>query len=297
MIICSSIVPKEPWGGSFQFAKHLLKYLSKHEVSVTFDLDSEYDILYLNSWVLPYQTVQNIKKRGVKILHRIDGIGKIYGRERDEQDKLQLALNEFADFTVYQSHFCKNLCIEYGFNKNDTNSAVIYNGTDPELFYLSSTYTPIERIKYLVVSWSSNINKGFPIFADLSNEFDITFIGRWNEQINPQRVKVISATIQSKIADIMRERDVLLHLSKYEACSNVIIEGLSCGLPVVYDDSGGNREVVGDAGLPFSIDNMRLIEQDILSWKEKAIERSKTFSIENIGRQYLEKFLFIYNKK
>jgi hypothetical protein len=100
MKICSSIVPKDPWGGSFQFAKHLLEYLSRQGVEITFNLYSNYDILYFNSWLSPYSVVQSIKNRGVRILHRIDEIGKIYGRPGSEQDALQLALNEFANFKV-----------------------------------------------------------------------------------------------------------------------------------------------------------------------------------------------------
>jgi glycosyltransferase involved in cell wall biosynthesis len=297
MKICSSIIPKEPWGGSSQFAKHLIKYLLKEGVEIIFDLNTDYDVLYLNSWVLPYQTASGLRNQGKKILHRIDGIGKVYGRERDEQDKLQLALNELAHFTIYQSEFCKQLCLDYGFNTDEKNSAVIYNGTDPSIFYPGSRKRADSKTRFLSVSWSSNLNKGFPMLADLSNEFDVTFIGRWNEQINPQKIKIIQASMQAGVSEVMRDCDVLLHLSKYEACSNVIIEALSCGLPVIFDDSGGNREVVGDAGLPFTKDNMLFIKDDLLFWREKAVERSKMFSIENIGRQYLDKLLFIYNKK
>jgi UDP-glucose:(heptosyl)LPS alpha-1,3-glucosyltransferase len=38
--------------------------------------------------------------------------------------------------------------------------------------------------------------------------------------------------------------DVLLHPTYYDACANVVLEGLACGLPVVSSDQNGSAEVI-----------------------------------------------------
>jgi glycosyltransferase involved in cell wall biosynthesis len=43
--------------------------------------------------------------------------------------------------------------------------------------------------------------------------------------------------------------DVFVLATAYEGWANVFLEAMACGLPVVTTDVGGNREVVGDAGL------------------------------------------------
>ena len=40
--------------------------------------------------------------------------------------------------------------------------------------------------------------------------------------------------------------------SECESCSNALIEALSCGLPAVYLNDGGNAELTGFGGLPFA---------------------------------------------
>ena len=46
----------------------------------------------------------------------------------------------------------------------------------------------------------------------------------------------------------------MLQLARHETCSNALIEGINCGLPVIYLDSGANREIAERYGVPYEED-------------------------------------------
>jgi hypothetical protein len=50
---------------------------------------------------------------------------------------------------------------------------------------------------------------------------------------------------------------VFVNLSENDPCPNVVTEALASGLPVLYRDSGGVRELVGDCGSAFDVDAFR----------------------------------------
>jgi|GEM_PF-3723888 len=72
-----------------------------------------------------------------------------------------------------------------------------------------------------------------PMLADMktfavSSNMDVIFTGR-----------------QNKVADFLNAMDiVILTSNKVEGCSNVLIEAMACGKPIVATDVGGNRELI-----------------------------------------------------
>ena len=65
--------------------------------------------------------------------------------------------------------------------------------------------------------------------------------------------------------------DVFLAFHRNEACPNVVLEAMACGLPILYVESGATPELVGAGGLPVTKDNFReqldrlLGQQDVFS--------------------------------
>lgn len=53
-------------------------------------------------------------------------------------------------------------------------------------------------------------------------------------------------TTRDQMPDLYRSCDCLLHPTLYEGMPNVVLEAMSCGLPVVVSDVAGNRETVKD---------------------------------------------------
>jgi glycosyltransferase involved in cell wall biosynthesis len=55
----------------------------------------------------------------------------------------------------------------------------------------------------------------------------------------------------SELAELLRDHDIFITATEYDAYSNALVEALACGLPALYLRSGGSAEAVGDAGFGF----------------------------------------------
>ena len=66
-----------------------------------------------------------------------------------------------------------------------------------------------------------------------------------------KEVSFLGEIKQNGIVDIMQKHHIFLTTKIYDPCSNTIIEAMSCGLPVIFHNSGGNLELVSDAGWGF----------------------------------------------
>jgi glycosyltransferase involved in cell wall biosynthesis len=60
------------------------------------------------------------------------------------------------------------------------------------------------------------------------------------------RVDLVGRYSQREAPDVMRRAHLLLHTKVQDPCPSVVIEAMSCGLPVVYPASGGTPELVGE---------------------------------------------------
>jgi len=60
------------------------------------------------------------------------------------------------------------------------------------------------------------------------------------------RVDLVGRYSQRDAPDVMRRAHLLLHTKVQDPCPSVVIEAMSCGLPVVYPASGGTPELVGE---------------------------------------------------
>jgi hypothetical protein len=54
--LCIPIEPRAE-GGMFTFVSNFLAYLGRHGIATTRDPDDTYDVLFANSWVVPFETV------------------------------------------------------------------------------------------------------------------------------------------------------------------------------------------------------------------------------------------------
>ncbi len=109
--------------------------------------------------------------------------------------------------------------------------------------------------------------------------------------------KVFLLGWKTNVADYMRESNLFLMSSKYESFGNVVIESLSCGVPVIiseYDEVV--FEILDDSmGEIVKLENKKEYINAILSWLDKDIDKNKMhqkikekFSIEITSKKYLE---------
>jgi glycosyltransferase involved in cell wall biosynthesis len=227
------------------------------------------------------------------MVHRVDGPLAVYrGTDEDSDYRIWQINQELADATIFQSSYSLQKHLELGLEFKSP--CVIMNASDPRVFHPHGriTFDRRRKIRLISTSWSDNLNKGAPIYKWLEDQldwdrFEYTFVGR--SQIQFERIRMIAPVPSEQVAELLRQHDIYIIASRYDPCSNALIEALSCGLPAIYLNSGGHPEIVGEAGFAF------LYKEEIPELLDRLVEeyedRQARISIPNlqeVADQYLE---------
>ena len=239
-----------PGGGGTQFLKALRRYF--REAGVYSEGPEAAEVVLFNSHHC-FDKVFELKKsyRNKTFIHRV---GPVFRLARGDKalDELIHQFNELvADGTIFQSNWSQEKHLGFGMRKPEYET-VILNAPDPDIFNPKHD-EPFKgrKIKLIANSWSSNIRKGFDIYRFLDenldfNKYIMTFIG--NSPIEFKNIEWIKPIPSQGVADMLKEHDIYIMASSNDACSNGLIEALSCGLPAVAINDGGNPEIVDKAG-------------------------------------------------
>lgn len=238
------------------------------------------DVALLNALSdgLDIERVKRIADLGLPIVHRRVGYivsgspemraatdGVPYG------DKLQTAFDPYIRLAVFQSEYGRHVFERAGFVGA---FEVVRNGVDERVFAPAASGwralferrrapRPQGRFRFVVSTWSTDPNKGFAEYAKLDEVLaahpgvSISLVGRWPKGFAPKRIARVAPLRPQALARFLRAQDALLTLSRYETCSNALIEGLNCGLPALYFDSGSNAELAAPYGVAWSGDFAR----------------------------------------
>jgi L-malate glycosyltransferase len=192
----------------------------------------------------------------------------------------------------------------------------IYNGVDTTLFRTTSVRTGIRKDigipeGYLVVGVVANLRsvKGIRYFIEAASlirrrKKEVAFIIIGEDMHEPGCTKkellelagelsvadrMCFLGARKDIAELMKIIDVGVLPSLSEGFSNVVLEFMACGKPVVATDVGGNREAVahGETGFLVAPGDSSGLAGAILRLLEKEDERNK-FGAE--GRARVEEF-------
>ena len=91
----------------------------------------------------------------------------------------------------------------------------------------------------------------------------------------------------------MREHDALIHAAKNEPCSNTVVEALASGLPALYLDSGGNKELAGEYGVAISDDleqDLEVFRSSYNELRERVLDHREKFLMPRAAKAYMESF-------
>jgi glycosyltransferase involved in cell wall biosynthesis len=243
-----------PWGGGNQFLKALKNEFRKRNC-YTENPKKAGVILFNSHHYLDEIICLRRKFKDKLFVHRVDGPMAYRGKSGEELDKDVFKVNFLvADGTVFQSEWSRRECYRKGMKKNSL-EAVIHNASDPELFFPLPKKEPAgEKIKLISTSWSNNPDKGFDIYHYLDEKlnfenYDMTFVGRPDGQFS--NIRMISPVSSKDLAEHLRQEDIFVFASKFEACSNSLVEALTCGIPAVVRNTSSNPEILGERGLTF----------------------------------------------
>ena len=249
--------PEGSFGGGAFFVKNMVKFLEDKGYKIVYSLEPNIDLIFMidprkdEYKVNGLDDIMRYRKNNQKcrVLYRVNECD-IKREKSINIDPLIVKTIKSVDCVVYITKWLKKYFQDkypdiIGENKN----YVIVNGCNREIFY-SNIESKILNIPIKLVThhWSNNYNKGFEIYNALDKfmetdmrfkNIELTYIGRYNDNYKPKNIKLLSPCQGEKLRNELCKHDIYLTASINEPCGMHFIEGLSCGLPVLYDRRGG----------------------------------------------------------
>jgi len=314
-------ITNEPSGGGNQFLRALAQELAQLGHQIDFVPRSNVDIVLVNAFnaapgkfLRPGRVAQvrqtgclsrwarfsqpnwwlSLKRKGPTMVHRIDGVPRYYRGTISKADAIQPAINRLCDYTVFQSRYSMESFATVA--PLPQHSEIIYNGVDSSLFRPPDRLRkPGKTLRFVASSWSSNPRKGFTTFAELSRiaGVSVDFVGRWPRNIDPAKVNILGPRTSTDVAAILQDADAMVHAAENEPCSNAIVEALASGLPILYRDSGGNRELAEKYGVELSNDlstDVAALRERYSVLQDRVLTDQHNFSIIHVAKHYVSAF-------
>jgi len=291
---------KKPWGGGNQFLDYLKNKFKKNKLYCNHDnadviiFNSHHNISHLLNLKYKYQDTK-------KFIHRIDGPISNYRKNGNKIDKFIFIINKYlADATVFQSRYSmkKTLLL----TKINNPRKVIYNEANENFFFpKKKRKTQIkDKIKLLSVSWSDNILKGFDFLDYLDKNLDfikyeMDFIG--NSPIKFKNINMYPPLQSKQLAKRMRESDIFIFPSIYEACSNTLLEAMRCGTPVIVNNSSSNKEIFNGNGSLFTRKEQLIEKISKINLSNLKYSRNNLLNILPVEQAYLQFIKKIFKRK
>lgn len=228
---------------------------------------TDFSLLYLGSNLLPRDLeplLRLAKRRGVPIVLNQDGVA-YPGWAGDGTEQVNRPLRRAllaADHVLYQSEFSK-LSADLYLGEPSGSWELLPNAVDVTQFtpaetspdggpvlLLGGDQTQAYRIELALRTLAALL----PRHSDAR----LLVTGRLVSPLEPlledlglrERVVSLGEYAQRDAPGIFRRAHLLLHTKVKDPCPTLVLEAMSCGLPVVYSASGGTVELVGtEAGV------------------------------------------------
>ena len=295
------IVPRvEGPGGVTSFRLKFEQGLRARGLEVTNDSSEPADALLVLAGTRHLLELRNARRRGIRIVQRLDGINwihrihwaglrysvrAIYGNRN-----LSFIRGRLADHVIYQSQFIKHWWEDW-YRSTRVPSSVILNAADLSRYTPNGLHErPSGHYRLLVVEGSLAGGLSYGLFnaaslaSELSRKFkvELMIVGHVDERTKHKmkdqskfRIQFMDTVPREHVPWLMRSAHLLFSAEVNPPCPNSVIEALSCGLPVIGFDTGSLSELVqDDAGrlVPYGANPWKLETPDIPALAAAAVE-------------------------
>lgn len=266
----------EGTGGVASFRLKFEAGLAARGIEVTHNPAAPADALLVLAGTRNLLPLQKAKRRGTRIVQRLDGINWVQRVRwtgvrytvRAEYGNWLLAFirRHLADRVVYQSQFIRQWWEDW-YGAARVPAAVILNGVDLQTYTPQGAHErPSDRIRILLLEGNlkGGLDSGLFHAVALAERLAEKQTGETQnveivvaggvEEATQRKVKRASKTRVNFLGTLPREQIPFLARSSHflfsaevnPPCPNSVIEALACGLPVAGFDTGSLRELVGD---------------------------------------------------
>lgn len=234
--------------------------------------DHRPNLLYLVSSALPPyapRMAQIARRRGAKVVLNQNGLAypAWHGQGWEKQNRIFRDTMQEADYVIYQSQFCKNMAINF-LGPCNSPSSILLNPVDTTKFVPPNNARPESPVTILTAGTHGHpyrIERAIQALGVLHCEgiqARLLIAGKlaWSDTPNATRqdiatwvnrygvtssVEILGEYTQTQAIKLFQQADILIHTQVNDTCPRLVVEALSCGLPVVYSATGGTPELVG----------------------------------------------------
>ena len=280
-------------GGMVSFRYKLTAGLEARGFRVTNDLDDPaLSALLVIAGTRNLAGLRRVKKRGIRIVQRLDGMNWLHRRTytglrhfiRAEAGNrlLQHIRSHIADHVVYQSDFSKTWW-EQVHGRTRPTSSVVFNAVDLAQYTPEGPHErPGDHYRILLVEGSLqggyetgletavaltrllNTKHGLPVRLAVAGKVTPQVRSKYDGET--PAIDWLGLVPRDEIPRIDRSAHLLFSSDLNAACPNSVIEALACGLPVSAFDTGALPELVDkDSGciVPYGSNPWKLEKPDI----------------------------------
>ena len=240
------------------------------------------NILYLVNSSLPSfpeMMVREAKRHGVIFVLNQNGVAypAWHGPGWEKTNRPYRFLLEHADYVIFQSEFCR-IGAERFLGPCRVPWEVLHNPVDTSQFKPRTGNLPGIRIllagshqHFYRVRAALEAHKRI---LEYKSEALLTIAGRYtwrNSELDclsearsfakelgiDGMVNFSGGYTQIDAPELFRKHHLLMHTKYNDPCPRLVVEAMACGLPIVYSQSGGVSELVGDKagiGIPSKLD-------------------------------------------
>lgn len=250
-----------PYGGANQWAVQLASALRRCGYRVVHKLGPDVDLVMgthlglSGRLAFSWDAVAEAKLRNprLRVIQRINDNDARKGTQG--MNGVLSAANKSADHTVFVSAWLRDHHAERWFDAGRPHS-VIEPGADPAVFHPmgNSPWKPGEPFRIVTHHWSDNPAKGFDVYAAIDKaiatasaaNFELWIIGRWPAGLEWKAAKTFAPASGSQLAGLLRQCHAYVTASRHEPGAMHPVEGVQCGLPLLYHGETGGTVSLGE---------------------------------------------------